>query len=126
MRLNPDKLEMVCDKIRGYAIHNADKWVCVNFKGSWVMSKNGFYVQTSTTNWPVSNEILLSRSEELEQLVTNIVNFCDGSAMIGIRKGEESVRLCITHWFETEFEARTIAEARMQNKIYDCIKKEMI
>lgn len=119
---------MVADKVRGYFYHKAADLVTVSFKGDWVMHESGFLVQTSTVSWEVAKEELLTRAESLEEKLTNIVTFCNKDSLLGIRaaKDDSVLLLRIVHWFETEFEARTIADARNQNKIWDCKLKKYV
>lgn len=119
---------MVADKIRGYYFHSASDLVAITFRGDWVMHNNGFLVRTSATTWDALPDELNSRSETLEAKITNIAEFCSGASLIGVKKSTLADKLVISivQWYETEKEARHIAEFRDQKKIWDCKEKRFV
>lgn len=126
MKISKEHLEMTADKVRGYFFNSAEGLVAITFKGDWVMNQNGFLVRTSTEFWNIPAVSIETRSEELEQKIGNIIQFCNKDSLLGIKKATDGITMRIVHWFETEFEARTVADARDQKRIWDCKEKKYI
>jgi hypothetical protein len=122
MKIQKEWAEMVADKIRGYHTHKSTGLVGITFRGDWVMHNNGFLVRTSFGEWSVSQHEIDTRSEDLEKRVANIAEFTNHTAMVGV----DGEKLFLVNWYETEWEARKVANLFERKKIWDCNEKRYV